>query len=544
MERGGTWRRRGGARIVLVAALAMVLLGSCEPSARRTLPVAIDECRLIDTRPAPDTEGGRATPLNADETYTTAIVGRHGDCDVPADTTTVRLRVRALAPSTAGALTVFAADDDQPATPQVTWQGGEVPEPVEVELDLTNPLEVSFHNQAGTTDVAVDLLGYDVDLDRRFYSRAEVDVLLAGVAGSPGPAGPEGPTGPAGPEGPAGPQGEPGADGAPGAQGAPGEAGPQGEAGPAGPQGDPGPAGPAGPAGSGSDCRLAISAERAALGRWDLDMTPLATGADPRGIAFDGTHVWTTNSGDDTVSRIDTATGSRDDFPSGGTYPFGITFDGDHIWVANRDSDNVARIDVATGAATPFGLAGGAGPYGIAFDGNRIWVTNTTHDSVSTIDPATGSVVGQHATLDAPFSLAFDGTHMWVTNWLGDTVGKIDPQTGDRVDVTVGAGPYGILFDGRSIWVTNFTDSTVSRIDPATNAVQSFPTASNPRGIGFDGHCIWVSAYGAGQVSTHDPATGEHVDRWVGPTPRGITFDGEHLWVELGSNAQVVRLLP
>src|SRR5580704_7404011 len=86
------------------------------------------------------------------------------------------------------------------------------------------------------------------------------------------------------------------------------------------------------------------------------------------------------NSGDGTVSVIDTATNTVVGLPIPvGREPFGVdvTPDGKHAYVTNRSSNNVSVIDTAsnTVAAT---VAVGNTPRGIAIarDGKHAYVTN------------------------------------------------------------------------------------------------------------------------------------------------------------------------
>ena len=128
-----------------------------------------------------------------------------------------------------------------------------------------------------------------------------------------GPQGPQGPTGPQGVQGPQGSQGIPGAQGAtgpqgpqgvqgpqgeqgvPGSQGATGPQGEQGVQGPQGPPGIQGPIGPEGPAGA------SLNPLRIATGRWHAvneSIPNINVGTQPLSVAFDGQHVWITNSTD------------------------------------------------------------------------------------------------------------------------------------------------------------------------------------------------------------------------------------------------------
>ena len=50
-------------------------------------------------------------------------------------------------------------------------------------------------------------------------------------------------------------------------------------------------------------------------------------------IAFDGTNMWVTNRGDDTVTKLSPAGAMLGTFAVGSD-PVGIAFDGTHMWVA------------------------------------------------------------------------------------------------------------------------------------------------------------------------------------------------------------------
>jgi len=63
-------------------------------------------------------------------------------------------------------------------------------------------------------------------------------------------------------------------------------------------------------------------------------------------VAFDGTHIWTANSSDDTVSKIVAATGVVAATIGVGNGPMGVAFDGTHIWVTNSSDDTVSKIPV------------------------------------------------------------------------------------------------------------------------------------------------------------------------------------------------------
>jgi YVTN family beta-propeller protein len=61
-------------------------------------------------------------------------------------------------------------------------------------------------------------------------------------------------------------------------------------------------------------------------------------------VAFDGTNIWVTNSGSNTVTKLLASTGQVLGTFSVGTAPLGIAFDGANIWVANSGSNTVSKL--------------------------------------------------------------------------------------------------------------------------------------------------------------------------------------------------------
>jgi hypothetical protein len=71
-----------------------------------------------------------------------------------------------------------------------------------------------------------------------------------------------------------------------------------------------------------------------------------AVGDRPRSqIVFDGTYRWSTNSGDDTVTKLRASDGTVVDTFRVGKGLRAIALDGSAFWVGNTDSDNVTRLE-------------------------------------------------------------------------------------------------------------------------------------------------------------------------------------------------------
>ena len=154
-----------------------------------------------------------------------------------------------------------------------------------------------------------------------------------------------------------------------------------------------------------------------------VPVSRISAGTGPVGVAFDGAHIWVANSGNDTVTRIDTLTDEIVARIPVGIGPVAIAFDGTHVWVANSESAGMSKIDTTTGVVEE--VPAGKNPVGVAFDGTYIWAANSEGDCVSKIDILTDEVVATVDVGKSPQSIAFDGKFLWVANQGSNNVSKI-----------------------------------------------------------------------------------------------------------------------
>lgn len=136
------------------------------------------------------------------------------------------------------------------------------------------------------------------------------------------------------------------------------------------------------------------------------------------------------------------------------TFPVGaqpeglaVTPDGARVYVANSGDDSVSVIDVASGRVlAPISV--GARPVGVAVtsDGSAAYVVNSGDDSVSVIDTASGVVVEVVGVGASPSRVAVapDGGHVYVTNSGANTVSVIDTSL-TPADPLDPLGPFGSL---------------------------------------------------------------------------------------------------
>ncbi|MTA13398.1 MAG: hypothetical protein F2534_12430 [Actinobacteria bacterium] len=513
------WAAIGAAVAVSLGGGSVLVASASVTSGTRSVYVPITPCRLFDTRPGADNVGPRATPLGAGEAVSFVGRGASGRCAIPTDAIGLQLNVTVLNGTSTSYLTVWATGDSQPLASSLNWRSGDGPIPNAVTTSLSAGGGLSVFNFAGTVDVFADVTGYyaDHNFDDRYYTRAQIDAMISGAAGVVGPQGPAGPAGPAG---------------AAGAAGAPGASGPAGVS-------------------CSTDTSAQLTASQLGQLRWDLDPgRPLTVGvgAQPRGIAFDGTSIWVTNSDSDDVTKIDPTTGDVIGTYAVGDYPFGIAFDGTSIWVSNRDSASLTQLDVNTGAVVnTISLSPGTSNYGLVWDGTHLWTNHNTF-GVLRINPSTEVVSPFSFPGGTGFALGFDGSHIWVPSRQNPVVSRVDiaNPADPPVQVTVGSLPYGVAFDGEAVWVANEGSNTVTKItniSAATPATTSLAAGSTPRGVMFDGSCIWVSNYNAGTISRFDIRLNSRVDIPTGTTAvRTMAFDGSSIWLVSGDSASVRRL--
>jgi len=173
------WTAIGAGIAVVLGAGGLMTATAVTNSGAKSVFVAVTPCRVMDTRPAPQTVGPRSKAIGAAETHTISITGSNGNCTIPADATAVSLNVTAVNPSADSFLTVFPADAPQPLASSLNFAGGQNPVPNAVTVDLSADGKISFYNNGGTVDVVADIVGYYLDQahnhDDRYYTKTEVN---------------------------------------------------------------------------------------------------------------------------------------------------------------------------------------------------------------------------------------------------------------------------------------------------------------------------------------------------------------------------------
>jgi hypothetical protein len=265
------------------------------------------------------------------------------------------------------------------------------------------------------------------------------------------------------------------------------------------------------------------------------------TGANPDGIAFDGTNMWTTNFGASPTSVTKVAPdGTMTTYTGTASYPEAIAFDGTNMWVTNYGSASVTKITPAGTMTTYAGV--GTGPRGIAFDGTNMWVTSYNGNSVTKVTSA-GATTTYSGTGAGPIGIAFDGTNMWTANTTGNSVTKVAPDGTMTTYTGAGTGPWGIAYDGTNMWTANATGNSVTKVTPAGTMTTYTGAGTWPWGIAFDGTNMWVANYTGDSVTKVTPAGVITTYTGLSGDVRGIAFDGTNMWVAGYGGNRVFKIL-
>ncbi|HXI91010.1 MAG TPA: hypothetical protein VNO24_13415, partial [Blastocatellia bacterium] len=186
--------------------------------------------------------------------------------------------------------------------------------------------------------------------------------------------------------------------------------------------------------------------------------------------------------------------------------PAGIAFDGSRIWTANKLDGSVSII--TPGNSTPWSVQtvpGFSSPLGMLYDGNNIWITDLGDSKLKRLD-SNGNVIQAVSVGNGPRKPFFDGNNIWVPNLDSSTITVVQASTGNILVTLSGnglSGPFGMAFDGKRVLIANLTGDSVSLWKVADfTPLGSFPTGtgSSPLDVASDGLNFWVSLNGKGQL--------------------------------------------
>ena len=265
-----------------------------------------------------------------------------------------------------------------------------------------------------------------------------------------------------------------------------------------------------------------------------------AVGKQPQHVvpSYDLKTLWVANDLDDTLTRLDPATGQKlDTIKVNDPYNMYYTPDGKFAIVV---AERMRRLDfydanTMTLAETVLVPCRGVDHMDFSADGRFLIASCEYSGDVVKVDVVTRKVLGT-LKLPAPampqdVRLTPDGSVFYVADMVGNGVHIIDGTAFKVVGfVPTGKGTHGLYFsrDSKWLYVSNRGEGTISLLDVNTRKVAAkwtIPGGGSPDmgGVSADGNVLWLSGRYNAEVYAFDTHDGHLLARIpVGKGPHGL----------------------
>jgi len=257
--------------------------------------------------------------------------------------------------------------------------------------------------------------------------------------------------------------------------------------------------------------------------------------------------IWISNSGEYTVSKLDTITGAETGRYTVCSDPSRTAVDlyGD-VWVGCRADGGVAKIILYEKNCPDKNQNGSIET---SRDNNKDGKISGNEMLPKGVDECVKFITYPGGSCQR--SLGVDKeNHAWVGEWNAAVLRRLAPENGAVVDsISIPNNPYGLVIDGNGIiWVSGRGGNRLVRIDPKTKAVSSYTSnigCFEPYGITLDNKgrvwmgncCCWNVAY------RYDPATGQWAAAGTSDRPRGLAGSSDgYVYVANDSSSRVAKV--
>jgi streptogramin lyase len=237
--------------------------------------------------------------------------------------------------------------------------------------------------------------------------------------------------------------------------------------------------------------------------------------------------IWIANSGEGTVSKLDTETGTEL-----GRYK-----------VCGNPSRTAVDLlgNVYVGCRSDGGVAKIAIDEALCIDKNQNGVIDTSQNSSPMPSGDECILFIKYPGGTCARALGVDKeNNPWVGDWSQQTLKKLDSETGNVLDsIPINCNPYGLVIDGTGIiWLSGRGCNKLIRVDPETKNVQHLnPPSTNLYGITVDTKGrVWMGHYSNHGISRYDPETGQwnwitqsigsHCPRGMAGSTEGFMYSG------------------
>jgi hypothetical protein len=204
----------------------------------------------------------------------------------------------------------------------------------------------------------------------------------------------------------------------------------------------------------------------------DAPFSLVAPDIKPRGLAWDGTHLWVVAGPDDfvkpTIYRLDPRDGSvLQSFTAPAAGHRDLAWDGENLWYSAHGTRSIYKLNPSDGSVllsfrSPRGNDGQ--PRGLAWDGTHLWHTDAGGPNrlVFRLSAEDGEVLESFASpVTLPVALEWDGTHLWTSQVSAPTDLVRFDRDGNIVSrmASPGEATVGLAYDaaGSWMWASDFS---------------------------------------------------------------------------------------
>ena len=274
----------------------------------------------------------------------------------------------------------------------------------------------------------------------------------------------------------------------------------------------------------------------------------IPVGTTPTTIVSGGGAVWTLNTGEQTISRIDASTRARTRTISAGAVASDIAYADRAIWVADASANTVSVLDESGGVETTIQLGihhrrrNFVTPRIVLAAGRgHVWATGGDLTTV-VVDAATRRVtrrntgfpdVGADGTPAGP-DIAIGNAGVWATDGRDELfhVGTSPTETVRLGGFGGDAGIEGIAVGTDVVWAAGAGVAWEVRARPA-RPTKTFTVGAGPTGIALGAGSLWTANAFDGTISRVRTGSGRTTTIHVGGTPSDLTFANGLVWVTI-----------
>ena len=198
----------------------------------------------------------------------------------------------------------------------------------------------------------------------------------------------------------------------------------------------------------------------------------------PRGLTFDGTHLWITNSGDGSPASTNGAKIYKLNPDNGAvlavfeppsSHPCGLAWDGTYLWLSDFSAEMIYKLAHGNlGVVSSFPLTG-MFPFDLAYHGGTLFATNGNTTTISVIDPVaetfTGTINCTYSGANRPFGLTtaddLGSMELWVADDGHESYNEFSfgsMSWTDQWPSDPAGYPCGMAYDpvSQRLWVSDF----------------------------------------------------------------------------------------